>query len=37
MAEYRNRYGETFTFTKQEDGNVLWEGPFEYVRMGGDP
>jgi len=35
--EYRNRYGDVYTFTKQEDGNVLWEGKFEYVRTGGDP
>ena len=34
MAEYRNRYGDVFTFTKQEDGNVLWEGNFEYCRFG---
>ena len=34
--EYTNRYGDVFTFTKQEDGNVLWTGPFEYVRSGGN-
>lgn len=34
MAEYINRYGDVFTFTKQEDGNVLWEGNFEYHRIG---
>ena len=34
--EYANRYGDVFTFTKQEDGNVLWEGPFEYIRVGDD-
>ena len=34
MAEYTNRYGDVFTFTKQEDGNVLWEGTFEYCRFG---
>lgn len=37
MVKYTNRHGDEFTFTKQEDGNVLWEGPFEYMRMGGDP
>ena len=34
MAEYTNRYGDVFTFTKQEDGSVLWEGNFEYCRFG---
>ena len=34
MAEYINRYRDVFTFTKQEDGNVLWEGNFEYHRIG---
>jgi len=36
MVTYTNRYGDVFTFTKQEDGNVLWEGPFEYIRVGDD-
>ena len=35
-VKLRNRYGDTYTFTKQEDGNVLWEGPFEYMRAGDD-
>ena len=34
MAKYENRYGDVFTFTKQEDGNVLWEGNFEFSRYG---
>ena len=34
MIEYKNRYGDVHTFTKQEDGNVLWEGNFEYCRFG---
>jgi len=34
MLTYTNRHGDIFTFTKQEDGNVLWEGPFEYIRIG---
>ena len=34
MVEYKNRYGDEYTFTKQEDGTVLWEGPFEHVRIG---
>lgn len=36
MVKYRNRYGDEQTFTKQEDGNVLWEGDFEYIRSGHD-
>ena len=32
--EYKNRYGDVFTFTKQEDGNVLWEGDFKYCSFG---
>jgi hypothetical protein len=31
---YKNRYGDIFTFTLQEDGNVLWEGNFKYCRFG---
>jgi hypothetical protein len=31
---YKNRYGDEFTFTLQKDGNILWEGNFEYVRIG---
>ena len=27
-----NRYGDEFTFTQDKDGNVLWEGNFEYFR-----
>lgn len=34
QAKYENRYGDVFTFTKQEDGNVLWEGDFKYCRFG---
>ena len=37
MVNYRNRYGDEYTFTKQKDGNVLWEGDFEMIRMGGEP
>jgi uncharacterized protein YnzC (UPF0291/DUF896 family) len=32
--EYLNRYNDTYTFTKTEDGDVLWEGSFEYCRLG---
>ena len=34
--EYKNRYGDVYTFTKQEDGSVLMEGKFEWMRAGGD-
>ena len=33
-VEYKNRYGDVFTFTKQEDGNILWEGEFKHCRFG---
>lgn len=29
-----NRYGDEFVFTLQDDGNILWEGKFEYSRFG---
>jgi len=32
METYTNRYGDVFTFTPTEDGNILWEGNFEYHR-----
>ena len=31
--KYKNRYNDTFTFTKDEDGNVLWEGDFKWARV----
>ena len=34
MYSYTNRYGDVYTFTKQEDGSVLWEGDFKYCRFG---
>ena len=34
--EYNNRYNDVYTFTKQEDGSVLMEGKFEWMRAGGD-
>ena len=33
-VEYKNRYGDVFTFTKQENGDILWEGNFEHCRFG---
>ena len=32
--EYINRYGDKYTFTRTEDGNILWEGSFEWCRTG---
>ena len=32
--KHRNRYGDIHTFTPTEDGNILWEGNFEYSRYG---
>ena len=32
--EYKNRYGDIYTFTPQEDGSILWEGDFKYCRYG---
>ena len=31
---YTNRYGDEFIFTLLEDGNIQWEGKFEYSRFG---
>ena len=30
---HTNRYGDKFTFTETEDGNILWEGKFEWCRF----
>lgn len=34
MKEYKNRYGNVFTFTEDDDHNILWEGKFEFCRIG---
>ena len=34
MTTYKNRYGDEFTFTEDDDNNILWEGDFEYCRIG---
>jgi hypothetical protein len=34
MRQYKNRYGDVFTFTKDENNDILWEGNFEYCRFG---
>ena len=33
-VEYTNRYNDVYTFTKQENGDVLWEGSFKWCRFG---
>ena len=32
--EYTNRYNDTFTFSKTDDGNILFEGEFKWMRCG---
>lgn len=34
MKKYKNRYGDIFTFTELENGNILWGGNFEHCRFG---
>ena len=34
MIEYKNRYGDIFTFEVNERGNIDWKGNFEYCRTG---
>lgn len=34
MTTYKNRYGDNFTFTKDDNHDILWEGNFEYCRYG---
>ena len=34
MREYKNRYGDMFTFTEDDDHNILWEGEFKWCRFG---
>ena len=31
---YKNRYNDTFTFTRDENHDILWEGEFKYCRFG---
>jgi hypothetical protein len=33
-TEHVNRYNDTFTFTDLPDGNILWEGNFQFCRFG---
>ena len=30
---YKNRYGDYYTFTKDDDNDILWEGEFSYCRF----
>jgi hypothetical protein len=32
--EITNRYNDVFTFSKTEDGNILFEGEFKWMRCG---
>ena len=34
MKNYKNRYGDVFSFIEDDDHNILWEGNFEYCRFG---
>jgi hypothetical protein len=34
MNTYKNRYGDQFTFTLDSDKNILWEGNFNFCRIG---
>lgn len=34
MREYKNRYGDVFTFSEDGNHDVLWEGNFEFCRIG---
>tara|TARA_R110000868_G_scaffold173661_2_gene409955 strand:+ start:187 stop:663 length:477 start_codon:yes stop_codon:yes gene_type:complete len=31
---YKNRYGDEYTFTRDENHDILWEGNFKYCRFG---
>jgi len=34
MTTYKNRYGDVFTFTEDDNNDILWEGDFKYCRIG---
>jgi hypothetical protein len=34
MIEYKNRYGDVYTFEKTDDGHVLMKGDFKWLRCG---
>ena len=33
-VKYTNRYNDVFTFSKMDDGNILFEGEFKWMRCG---
>ena len=33
-VKYTNRYNDIFTFSKMDDGNILFEGEFKWMRCG---
>ena len=33
-VKYKNRYGDVYTFTKMDDGNILMEGEWKWMRCG---
>ena len=33
-VSYTNRYNDVFTFSKTDDGNILFEGEFKWMRCG---
>lgn len=34
ISQYKNRYGDIYTFFRDENHDILWEGKFEYCRFG---
>ena len=34
VMEYKNRYGDVYTFTELESGNIQWSGDFKWCRFG---
>ena len=34
MRQYKNRYGDIFTFELDADKNVIWKGNFHHCRLG---
>ena len=34
MITHTNRYGDQFTFTLDSEQNILWEGSFQFCRVG---
>jgi hypothetical protein len=34
VKKYKNRYGDVFTFTEDDFHDIIWEGNFEFCRIG---